>query len=262
MVKISFLCDNRCFEGGCETEHGFSCLLEVNNYKLLIDCGETDVFLRNAKLMNIDMDTVKNVLITHGHYDHGGGASHLCNKEIFVHKHTFQKRFKPPYKGHGLTEETLMVENKDKNKFIEIVNNTVINDNIYLLANIERKYDFEEPRPALLENGEPDDYIDEISVAVKTNKGLVVISGCAHRGICNTIEYAKKITGENRVHCVVGGFHLRDLNDAAKKTLEYFLNNPVDILLMAHCNGDDVIEHFKKELQIVKMAGTGMQINF
>lgn len=224
--------------------------------------GETDLYLLNAKKMGLDIDSIKNALISHGHYDHGGGATYLRGKDIFVHKQTFQKRFKPATKEFNKLDETLKIgDGKTQNNFIAIESNIIINDKIFLLANIPMVNKFELGYYAVLENDESDKIIDEISVAIKIDKGLVIISGCAHRGICNTIEYAKQITGEQRIHHVVGGFHLRKWDDVAEKTLEYFKANKVDCLLMAHCNGDDVIEKFKKELpEIVKIVSVGMAV--
>lgn len=263
MVKVSFLTDNRCQVAGLDVEHGFSCLLEVESYKILIDQGETDLFARNAKKMGIDLSKVKNALVTHGHYDHGGGASWLVGKDIFVHAKTFQRRFKPPYMDFPLKEETLSLKNKGKNNFIAINGNTVINERVFLLSGIDMIFPFEKGYYAVLEDGQRDLIEDEISIAVKTDEGLVIISGCAHRGICSTVEYAKKVTGEQRIRAVIGGFHLRKWDETAEKTLEYFSENSVGELYMAHCNGDDVIERFVKELpKITKVVGVGLVVDF
>jgi len=260
-VRISILCDNRCESTRLETEHGFSCLLEVGDFKLLIDMGETDLFLRNAGKMKINMSNVQNALITHGHYDHGGGASHLRGKDIFIHGKTFQRRFKPPTEEFDLKEETLVVENKDKNNWLEIDSNVVINGSVFLIPNIPVTHEFERGSAWILEDGSVDELADEICVAVKTDKGLVIISGCAHRGICSTVDYARWMTGESRVSSVIGGFHLRKLDDKVEKTLEYFKANPVGSLLMAHCNSDEVIEKFKEELpNMAQMISTGMVV--
>jgi len=263
MVKISFLTNNRCQVAGLDVEHGFSCVLEVGDFKLLIDQGETDLFARNAEKMGVDLNNIKNALITHGHYDHGGGASYLSGKNIYVHEKTFQRRFKPPYMDLPKKEETLLVDNKDKNNYIEIKGNTEVSKDVLLLSGIEWLFPFEKGYYAVLENDVKDDIDDEISVIVKTETGLIVISGCAHRGICNTIEYAKKITGEQRIRAVIGGFHLRKWNEDAQMTLEYFKDNAVGELYMAHCNGDDVIERFLKEMpKVVKVVGVGMVVEF
>ncbi|MCL2228625.1 MAG: MBL fold metallo-hydrolase [Firmicutes bacterium] len=261
-VKVSFLVDNRCGGNKLEREHGFSCLLEVDDFKLLIDMGETDLFLKNAKKMKVDLDSVKNAVITHGHYDHGGGASHLREKDIYVHRRAFQKRFKPPFKHWGIKDETFALENMDKNNFIFVENNVRLNDKVWLLANIPMVHPFEKGYYGILENNERDLIEDEISVAVVTDKGLVVISGCAHRGICNTVDYAKTVTGVSHVHAVVGGFHLgmitKQWDETAEETLEYFKTNRVDSLIMAHCNIDEVITEFKKQLpDVVKTVFVG-----
>ena len=79
------------------------------------------------------------------------------------------------------------------------------------------------------------------------------MTGCGHRGICNTIEQAKKVTNENRIYAVLGGFHLRDLEkqkEKINKTIKYFEENSIKHLYLGHCITDDVIEYFKNNTNI------------
>jgi 7,8-dihydropterin-6-yl-methyl-4-(beta-D-ribofuranosyl)aminobenzene 5'-phosphate synthase len=254
-IKLIFLCDNR--ENpktpNIKSEHGFSVLLETGGFALLIDSGTTDLFIKNAKEMGINLDDVKNALLTHGHGDHGGGLAYLTGKDIFMHKNAFQKRTRKPDIENNLParDMTFTLANADKNNIWHIGENIKINENIYFLCNIPRKYEYEmHPFPATLENGADDMVSDEISVAIKTDKGLVVISGCAHCGICSTIDYAREICGEQRVYCVVGGFHLRKSTTQSIKTAtaEWFAKNKVGRVIMGHCNCDDTIDLFKAKL--------------
>ena len=93
--------------------------------------------------------------------------------------------------------------------------------------------------------------------------GLIIISGCAHSGICNTIEYAKKITGENRIKAVIGGFHLKEINESTLKTIEYMKQEDIKSIYLAHCTSDIVCEEFIKQLpEKVNVIKTGLTYEF
>ena len=230
---------------------------------MLVDCGQGDVFLKNAAKLGIDMGGMENVLITHGHYDHGDGMRYLSGKNILLHRDAWLPRFAKDGEREG-GNVGLDKGNRGKNNFWQLEGNVVINEKVYLLVNIARENDFEAKYfPARFEDGADDEVRDEVSVAVKTDRGLVVISGCAHSGICNTIEYAKAVTGEEKVYAIVGGFHLRQVDDVAGRTLEYFKKNKIQRIVMGHCNIDDVIELFKNELGgRVEVIAAGLCVDF
>ena len=103
-----------------------------------------------------------------------------------------------------------------------------INDQVVFLGEIERNNDFECKKfPSVLENGNEDIATDDTGIAIDTPKGIVVISGCGHSGICNTIEQAKKLLGKKHVYCVIGGFHLKECDAQTYKTIEYMKDNNI-----------------------------------
>ena len=92
---------------------------------------------------------------------------------------------------------------------------------------------------------------------IETPEGLIVISGCAHSGICNTVEYAKKLAGTEHVRAVLGGFHLLEMNDAAQKTIDYMRDN-VEHVYLAHCTEDVVCAAFREQLpEKTEVLGAG-----
>ena len=97
---------------------------------------------------------------------------------------------------------------------------------------------------------------DDSGVAITTQQGLFVMTGCGHRGICNVIEHAKKVTGQTKVYAAFGGFHLRDLvkqKEKIDKTIEYFKQNYIKLIFLGHCITDEVIKYFKKNLKGIKI---------
>jgi 7,8-dihydropterin-6-yl-methyl-4-(beta-D-ribofuranosyl)aminobenzene 5'-phosphate synthase len=88
----------------------------------------------------------------------------------------------------------------------------------------------------------------------KTEKGLVILAGCSHAGICNIVGYAKEVCNEERVHVVLGGFHLLGDSDQLEKTIEYFLKNPVEYLYPMHCTDLQSLSRLYQTFGIKKLC--------
>lgn len=189
-------------------------------------------------------------MLSHGDYDHGNGLKYLNIKtNLICHPDfMFTRISKRTGNNNGLNQNR--EELQEKFNLIESKNPYYISDKIIFLGEIERKNDFEIGKnlPAFDENGNTYVHLDDSGLVIKTEKGLVVISGCSHSGICNTIEYAKAITGEKRVAMVIGGFHLKEVNEQTISTIEYMKENNVEKIMLAHCTSDIVCEAFLKEM--------------
>ena len=108
-----------------------------------------------------------------------------------------------------------------------------------------------------------EEHLDDSGLVIKTENGLIVFSGCSHSGICNTVEYAKKITGDNRVLAVMGGFHLKAVDECTTKTIEYMKQNNVQMVYLAHCTSDIVCQEFIKQMSDgATVIETGKEYNF
>ena len=250
MVKIVVLNDNRCNNNEFECEHGISIYIEYNGKKLLFDAGQTDIFMRNAKRLNIDLDNLDAIVLSHGDYDHGNGLKYFNKRaKLILHPDYVLTRIsKRTGNDNGLNQsrEELM----ERYDLVETRKPYFIDDEIIFLGEIERNNDFEKDAnlPAYDSDGNTYIHLDDSGLCINTEDGLIVISGCSHSGICNTIEYAKKITGKNNILAVIGGFHLKTIDYQTEKTIEYMKNNNVQNILLAHCTSDIVCEKFKQEL--------------
>ncbi|MFA8436252.1 MAG: MBL fold metallo-hydrolase [Marinifilaceae bacterium] len=230
----------------CEAAHGFSLWIEADR-KILFDAGPSDLFLRNAKKLNIDLDEADAIVLSHGHWDHGNGLEHLSGKSLITHPHSFIKRFREKDFSHiGLpfSREQAM----QRYDLVESIGPHWLSDNMVFLGQIPRRFDFEEgPSFFVKEDGSPDPVEDDSALVVKHSKGLVVITGCAHSGVCNTVAYAREVCKEERVHAVLGGFHLKKRNPRTMKTVEYLKNLGVDRVLPTHCTGIEPLMEFYRE---------------
>jgi 7,8-dihydropterin-6-yl-methyl-4-(beta-D-ribofuranosyl)aminobenzene 5'-phosphate synthase len=257
-VKITALSDNRTSNYEFECEHGLSLLIEVENKKILMDTGQSQIYKNNAIKLGINLNDVDYIVLSHGDYDHGNGLKYFDKKvELICHPYFSCYRISKrtgKFDGLNQTREELnkrflLKESKDPYS---------ITENIIFLGQIERKNSNEINLPMIDEKGNDYEHLDDSGLAIKTEKGLVIISGCAHSGICNTVEYAKKITGENNILAVVGGFHLKEVNENTIKTMEYMKNNDVKNIFLAHCTSDVVCnafsECFPDSVKIIKVG--------
>lgn len=259
-MKITILTDN--FAGArFLSEHGLSYLIEYDDVRLLWDTGATDVFLQNAKKLNLNIDEVEMVVLSHGHWDHGDGLKFLKNKTLITHPNSFIKRYRRinnEYLGLNQTIEQV------KQNFNLILSEKpyFINENIVFLGEIPRKFDFEKwNTPYVDEFGKEDFISDDSALAIVQKDGLVIVTGCSHSGICNIIEYAKSVTGIDKIKAVIGGFHLKKVNNQTKKTIEYFKENKIEQIYPSHCTQLPALAEFYKEFKIQQVK-TGMQLTF
>ncbi|WP_321279594.1 MBL fold metallo-hydrolase [Marinifilum fragile] len=251
-MKLKILLDNNAAEG-FESVHGFSVLIESDK-KILFDVGPNELFAKNAKKLGEDFSDIDTVVLSHGHWDHGNGLIYLTDKELILHPDCFITRHRKRNNTHvGLS--TSKDELSKNFRIKESKKPLWISDSILFLGEIPRSNDFESKEsPFLLPDGSPDFVPDDSAVTITSNKGLVVISGCAHSGICNTVEYAKKVSGVNTVYAVIGGFHLKEIDELTMKTIEYLKSENIEILGPTHCTSFKVRDEFAKHFDLLELA--------
>ena len=253
-MKLTVLVDNntlidRYFYG----EPGVSYFIQDEGKKILFDVGYSDAFIKNAqKMMNIRLLEVDFLVLSHGHLDHTWGLVPLIKlyTEAIIEKIDHKK---PTLVAHPLTFLTktlnglgeigsiISKEKLSKHFELKLSENPVwLTEKLVFLGEIERKNDFEAQRPIgkiVKENLEEDDYsMDDSALAYKSPGGLVIITGCSHAGICNIVEYAKRICEDDRIVDIVGGFHLLDPpTEQLQGTLEYMKELQPTEVHACHC---------------------------
>jgi len=278
-MKLTVLVDNntyidRYFKG----EPGVSYLIEDGETSILFDTGYSGLFIENAAKMGIDIANVDYVAISHGHNDHTWGLGHLISNfteasvergvlktpTVIAHPHAFC--FKQYLTGEEIGS-VVSAEALGRYFNVKLSKEPVcITQNLIFLGEVERTNDFEIMTPFGKEccNGVvSDDYcLDDTALAYRSSKGLVIITGCSHSGICNIIEYAKKVCSDERIACVIGGFHLLNPSpELLSSTCNYLGNNVSGEVYAGHCtdlNSKIELSRFVN----VREVGVGLVIEY
>lgn len=259
-MTISILTDNH---AGVWTiaEHGLSYLIEYDNKKLLFDAGQSDLFLRNAAIMNISLTDIDLTILSHGHFDHGDGLWNLPGGSLLCHPGCFVKRYRKAdnsYIGLSKTKSEL----SGKFELLISADPYKITEKIYFLGEIPRLTDFESQTTGFtFDDGFPDFVVDDSALMMLGDEGLFVVTGCGHAGIINTLEYAKNITGEKRIFGIMGGFHLKENNRQTKETIRYLKGNNVKHVIPSHCTDLPALSAFYESFRL-KQVKTGDVFKF
>ncbi len=269
-IKISILCEDQAKMGYMDkiflAQHGFSVFIDAEE-NILFDTGSTDVFIYNASLLGIDLSTTDLIVLSHGHWDHANGLKALhtkgIKKKLLVHPGAFVDRRKATGQYNGILYN--QEEMAEKFELILTRKPYQITDNIYFLGEIPRLNDFEAQRTTFfyMNKGEKlqDFVLDDTALAIKTEKGLLIVTGCSHAGICNIVEYARQVTNQDKVYVVMGGFHLLGNQVQLQKTTDYFLKNRVEHLYPMHCTDLQSLSKFYEAFGIKKLcAGDNIEI--
>jgi len=241
-LKIYVLVDNTASHN-CQAEHGLSYVISYDT-NVIFDTGQTNLFIKNAEFLGFDLNNIETVILSHGHYDHGNGLQFIDNKVLICHPDVFLERFSGHQRkpvGLALSKDQLL----QKFRITETREPYFISDRMVYLGEIPRKIKSENLSTSFyLANNQPDLIADDSGLAVIMDEGLFVISGCAHSGICNIIEHARKVTGISQVYGVIGGFHLKLNNRQTQQTIEYFKELNIQVVMPSHCTELPALSQF------------------
>jgi len=257
-------------------EHGFSVYLDLSGgVRLLFDTGQGRAFLHNADELGLDTHDLDAVVISHGHYDHADGLPRLMSRMsktlIFSAPGVDVNRFARTLSGElkyigmpGALKALLC----DERRWRFVSEPTQIFDGVWATGPIPRRNEFETVEPMLLveKDGEltQDAVPDDMALVCNTPKGWVVLLGCAHAGIVNTLDYASEIVGAERFHAVIGGTHLMFASEERiERTVEAIRRFEIELFAPAHCTGFRAHGALFCEFKdIMVPASVGMEFKF
>lgn len=268
-MKLKVLVDNNTYidQYYCG-EPAVSYYIEDEDISILFDVGYSDLFMKNLMEFGIDLDRIKAIAISHGHDDHTRGLKYYFSKKhkkqisIFAHPDAFKEKAIDDLQ---ICSPILMEELKEKTNLVLSKEPIKLSKNIIFLGEIPQLNDFEE-RQAIGKQKEDkgwiNDYVmDDTALVYKSDKGIYIITGCSHSGICNIVQYAKSVCKDDRVLGIIGGFHLFEVSDKVNKTIDYFKANNIKELYPCHCTSFTVRAEMYKTLP-VKEVGVGLEIQW
>lgn len=248
-------------------EWGFSALVAVDGHRLLFDTGaHSDVVLKNALSLKIDLSNVPDVILSHSHSDHVGGLLTLRNAFREAHPHALATAhvgegiFASRWTDRREVEENPMIAIRaefEKSGGVFSVHEKPVElfPGVWLTGPTPRphpEHNWGGQDKIVTSSGSVEDTLPEDSALIfSTGKGLVVLTGCGHAGVINIIEYAKKIVGEKRIHALIGGIHLFNASDETLKwTEERLAESSLEYFLGAHCTGIEPVFRFRQDLKL------------
>ncbi len=251
-------------------EWGFAAVLEVDGKRWLIDTGaRAETVLKNAAELKVDLSTITDLVITHNHDDHTGGLLTLRREmakknpaalsRAHVAKGIFTSRLdRQGREGGGLLPIKAEYE-KLGGTFVEYDKPTRLAPGVWMTGPVPRTYpekNWSVNTRLQTANGPVEDNVPEdSSVVVQTAQGLVVVSGCGHAGIVNTLEYAQKAVQNTQVHAAIGGFHLfAASDDTLAWTASKLKEARLAYFLGAHCTGIEAVFRIRQALGLARKA--------
>ena len=237
-------------------EWGQSLLVEADGLKILFDTGPSRHIIDNAQKLSVDLSTIDKIVLSHGHYDHTGGlkdvlslirdsGKHPDGIEIIAHPDIFQEKH---FYIKGLAAKSIGVPGTRAElealgaRFNLSGDPVAVADNIMTTGEVQISTDYEQIDATLHikddDNFIPDRLADDLGLIIKTEKGLIILLGCGHRGLINTILHAQKITGVEQIYAVIGGTHLISANKTQMdETVKALRNFNITRLGVSHCTG-------------------------
>ena len=247
-VRITTLSENTA-QLGLLAEWGLSILVETDNCKVLLDTGMSFSVVHNAQLLGVDLSSIDAIVLSHAHGDHTGGLRDvlrvvrkeipvIAHPDIWVPKYVQFGEMKR-YAGMPCVKEDLEALGACFNLSKEPVK---ISDEIMTTGEVAVTTDYENIDERLrIKVGDeliPDPMTDDLALIVRTDTGLAVITGCAHRGIINTVRHVQSITGGEYIHTIIGGTHLHLVSEERiEKTAAELQQLGLQKLGVSHCTG-------------------------
>ncbi len=229
-------------------EHGLSFHVEADHRCILFDTGQNLGLANNAKVLGIDLGRIDTVVLSHGHYDHSSGLKSLLdchtNFTLCAHPDVFGPKLRGAGDNHkyiGIPVDRRVLEQMGIS--IQLDKDSVsIAPGIITTGEIALENDFEAIEPGFhLKNGAdypPDTLADDRALILDTAKGLVVLLGCSHRGVVNTLSHVTRITGRKNIHAILGGLHLGKASDEKlAKMVDHLRAFGLERIGLGHCTG-------------------------
>jgi 7,8-dihydropterin-6-yl-methyl-4-(beta-D-ribofuranosyl)aminobenzene 5'-phosphate synthase len=249
-VRLTVLCENSVARpNGTIGEHGFACLVETASDTLLFDTGTGAGILHNAQVLGRNLALVRTVVLSHGHYDHTGGLLDVLGRtgpvDVIAHPGIFAERYwvgQHERRSIGIPFARQHLESLGSRFDLRRQYGEVV-AGVHFSGEIPRVTPFETGDPHLIAAGSdgilvPDSFPDDAALIIETGRGLVLLVGCAHAGLVNTLQMVREQTGCSHLYAVLGGTHLAPASDEQfSGTVRALRAFGVERIGVSHCTG-------------------------
>lgn len=272
IMIIKTLVENTSISKDFGSEHGLSFYIETNKHKILFDTGASSLFFTNAKKLGVNIDGIEYLIVSHGHYDHGGGLKTFLQEntkaKVFLHRFAFEKYYalcsNDKLNFIGLDEEL-----KQNKQIIFTSDRFIISEGIQVFSNIGQR----EPRPTsnrglfIEQNGQmmDDTFVHEQNLVIEENGKTLLVTGCSHNGIINIVKHFHDSKGSMPDY-VIGGFHLSSRSggnenfDTIDRIGEYLLGTKAKYYT-CHCTGIEPYKRLKSVMgESIDYLSTGSEL--
>jgi 7,8-dihydropterin-6-yl-methyl-4-(beta-D-ribofuranosyl)aminobenzene 5'-phosphate synthase len=251
-TRITILCENLVGRLVGSGEHGFSAFIETGKSNYLFDTGSGRSIVPNSLALNKDLKSIRKIFLSHGHYDHTGGLSEVLKLkgkvDVHSHPHVFLDRFavlkeegREIKRFIGIHYKRSYLESLGAN-FVFNTDFTEIEKGLFLTGEVPRQTNFEKADPRLFSETDGsmthDLFLDDQSLILDTDKGIVLILGCAHSGMINIINHVINKMGKEKFHSILGGTHLDFLTpEQLEESIKSLKRMEIGKIGVSHCTG-------------------------
>ncbi len=248
-IRITVLVENSVHARGLKAEHGLSFLIEIGGRRVLFDTGQTELLLDNARALGCSLQDLDAVVMSHGHYDHTGGLAAVCRQSpaarLFLGPAALAPKFgvNPDASARyiGMPEEAKKALADAGTKLVLTPACQEVVAGLFVTGEIPRQTDYEDVGGKFFLDDrcqQPDPLVDDQALFFEVPEGVVVLFGCAHAGVVNTLLHIERLTKGKHFHAVIGGMHLLNASPARlNATIAALRRWDVSRLVPMHCTG-------------------------